>query len=163
MADGRFVAARDVKVGSVLTPQATVTEVTESVEAVINPLTANSQILAAGLEGTPIVAATHPEWIAEVLLSSIYPLPLSLCSALSYFFPQRVQAFYDQLLEPFNNAMSGRFKDGKELVTQPAALLIIALFDLVFGGAFVGYSLAGIEGGLALVAVVVAFRMCRKW
>ena len=143
-------------------PHSIVTEVIESLDAVINPVTANSRILAAGTDGAPVVAATHPEWVAALMLSSAYPLPLSLCSALSYMFPRRVQTFYDQALEPFNNAMGGRFKVAKNWLPEPAALPVIALFDLGIGGAFIGYSLAGIEGLLALVAGVAALRACRK-
>ena len=72
---------------------ASVTRVTHHAAGIINPITANCRILAAGgMTGRPIVSSTHPEWIAEWMLScALYPLPLSLSSSLSYFFPTHVQ------------------------------------------------------------------------
>merc|ERR1712226_1680915 len=78
-ADDRFVPAREVAVGSVLSSGSVVSAVAPSLHAVINPLTVNSRILAAGLEGMPIIASTTPEWLAEFMLATTYyPLPYSL-------------------------------------------------------------------------------------
>ena len=53
---------------------------------VINPITVSGRILANGLP-----AASHPEWIAQWMLTSHVPLPISLSNALSYLFPERTQ------------------------------------------------------------------------
>ena len=40
--------------------------------------------------GAPIDAATHPEWVAEHMLTTLMPLPLSLSNLLSLLFPWHV-------------------------------------------------------------------------
>ena len=99
--DGKFTPARLAKPGAALSPRATVLAAHGSTDSgIVNPITASSRILAAGAGGgQPVLASTHPEWIAEYLLTSSYPLPLSLCSLLSFLFPLSFQAFYDDALE----------------------------------------------------------------
>ena len=58
--------------------------------------------------------------------------------------------------------MGGHFMKTHASLPTPVTLALIALFDAAFGGAFVAYSLAGIEGALALVAVAVALKTRRK-
>jgi hypothetical protein len=161
-ADGEFVAAREVKVGSVLSQNSVVSDVVVSMHTIINPLTTNSRILAAGVEGQPVEASTHPEWIASFMLSTVYPLPVSLSAALSYLFPAKVQAFYDAVLEPFNNAMASSYAMTKSTLPTPALLAAIALLDLSISAGFAAYSLASVEGLVALVAVAAALKASRK-
>merc|ERR1711918_178791 len=52
-----------------------------------------------GPQGEPVVAATAPEWSADVLLSA-YP-KYTLSFNLAFLFPASVQAFYNAALEPF--------------------------------------------------------------
>ena len=59
-ADGQFVAAREVKAGSML-GEYKVKAVTHGVAGVVNPITVAGTILAAGKEGKPVVASTYPE------------------------------------------------------------------------------------------------------
>jgi len=72
--NGVLAAVRDVVVGSVLTTtHATTTTVTHvtplSRGPVVNPTTASGTILASD-HGEPLLAASHPIWIAPLLLSS---------------------------------------------------------------------------------------------
>ena len=81
--------------------------VTRGVAGVINPITVAGTILAAGEQGKPVVASVYPEWIAERMLSSAVPLPLSLSNLLAYLFPETAQSFYDALVEPIFPAAGG--------------------------------------------------------
>jgi len=72
--DGALAAVRDVVVGSVLTTShATATIVTRITPlprgSVVNPTTASGTILVSD-HGAPLLAASHPIWIAPLLLSS---------------------------------------------------------------------------------------------
>jgi len=160
-ADGKFVAARDVKIGSVLEPHSVVTDVTESMSAIINPLTTNSRILAAGLEGQPVLGSTHPEWIAQFFLD-MYPMSASLTNAISYLFPAKLQAYYDAVLEPINNRIAGGLKMGKTSVPTLAAAVGVTLYDIALSAGFLTYSLASVEGVVALVATAAAIKASRK-
>lgn len=155
LADGEFVAAREVKAGAVLSSGAKVTAVAPSTHTIINPITANSKILAAGLEGAPVVASTHPAWIAELLMA--YPVQYSATSALSYLFPAKVQAFYDAVMEPLNAQVA--WKVG---VPAPVAMGAIFAIDLACAAGFSVYSLASVEGLVALFAVAAAVKASRK-
>eukprot|EP00966_Prymnesium_polylepis_P042088 977478-Prymnesium_polylepis.1 len=100
-ADGAYVAARDVRAGAALSGGALVLAVTDVPAApVVNPVTADARILAAAPgSATPVVAATHPEWIAHFMLAApAFPLPLT--AAISFAAPARTQAAYDAWLEP---------------------------------------------------------------
>jgi len=155
LADGEFVAAREIKAGAVLSSGAKVTAVAPSTHTIINPITANSKILAAGLEGMPVVASTHPAWIAELLMA--YPVQYSATSALSNFFPAKVQAFYDAVMEPLNAQVA--WKVG---VSAPVAMGAIFAIDLACAAGFSVYSLASVEGLVALFAVAAAAKASRK-
>merc|ERR1719183_398615 len=100
--DGVLAAARDVKPGSNL-DGAKVESATLTTGAIINPVTTSGYILAAGPKGTPVVASSHPEWIAPFMLSATGLLvsERSLCSSLARLFPESAQAFYDAHLEAF--------------------------------------------------------------
>merc|ERR1712110_1184985 len=97
---GEMVAAREATVGSKL-GESTVSRVSSSYGGIINPLTASGKIMASGLP-----ASTYPEWIADYMLSSYLPLPLSMGNLLSFLFPANTQAYYDAHLEQFFNKAS---------------------------------------------------------
>ena len=159
-ADGAFVGARHVKAGSVLEPSAVVEQVELMHGAVVNPITTNSRILAAGVSGTPVVSATHPEWIAEWMLTpSFYPLPLTMSNLLSYLFPATTQSFYDAILEPFFVSAAPGLKTFKAAVPSPLVVLPFAAFDLGVSAAFAAYSLFSLEFASLLVAVAVASKL----
>jgi len=155
LADGEFVAAREVKVGSVLSSGAVVADVAPSTHTIINPITTSSKILAAGLEGAPVVASTHPEWVNELLMA--YPVESSATNALSALFPAKVQAFYDAVMEPLNAQVA--WKVG---LPAPLAALVVFAIDLAVSAGFSLHSLAGVEGIAALVAVAAAAKAMRK-
>jgi len=148
-ADGAFVAAREVKPGSALSSGASVTAVTPSTHTVINPVTTTNTILAAGLEGAPVLSSTHPEWAAALLMES--PVRLSATSALSYAFPRQVQAFYDAVMEDVNSQVAWKKMVG---TADPSTMLpLLALVDLMCAAAFLVYSVASVEGMLAIATL----------
>jgi len=148
-ADGAFVAAREVKPGSALSSGASVTAVTTSTHTVINPVTTTNTILAAGLEGAPVLSSTHPEWAAALLMES--PVRLSATSALSYAFPRQVQAFYDAVMEDVNSQVAWKKMVG---TADPSTMLpLLALVDLMCAAAFLVYSVASVEGMLAIATL----------
>jgi len=125
--DGAFAAARTVLPGSSVTlatgEAATVLRVVAAPRAtIINPMTASGTILAVA-DGEPIVAATHPEWISEYMLSGSAPLRLPLFHLLSYAAPDKLQAYYDAVVEPVFSA-----------VVSPHAHVLSA-YPLSFGAA----------------------------
>jgi len=119
--DGKFAPARDATPGSSLRlaggNPAIVNRVTNLYGTIINPVTASGTILAAGLTGEPVVAATHPEWSAAFTMETKAPFPLFY--TLSAVFPVKTQAYYEAILEPLFDAL------GQYL--QPAALASSAL------------------------------------
>merc|ERR1719453_2376986 len=72
--DGAHAPARLAAVGSVLSSGRKVTAITRGQQGIVNPITVAGTILAAGPKGEPVVAATAPEWSADVLLSATVPL-----------------------------------------------------------------------------------------
>ena len=92
--NGIFAPAKDATPGSTLTlaggGSAVVERVTTASGAVINPVTDSGTILATGLTGEPVVAATHPEWSAAFMMANKGPLPLFY--TLSAVFPATTQA-----------------------------------------------------------------------
>lgn len=152
--DGRFAPARELKEGSLLTPASRVTAVRRTTERVVNPLTIDSRILAAGKDGEPVLASVHPEWIADhMLTTAVYPLPLSLSSGLAVAFPATVQAYYDALLESFFASTAARLKDLKATVPMAVTVLVIGAFDVVLSLGFVLYCLAGAKVVVTLAAL----------
>uniref|UniRef100_A0A7S3AU75 Hint domain-containing protein n=2 Tax=Haptolina ericina TaxID=156174 RepID=A0A7S3AU75_9EUKA len=162
-ADGAFVGARHVKAGSVLEPSAVVEQVELMHGAVVNPITTNSRILAAGASGPPVVSATHPEWIAEwMLTSSFYPLPLTMSNLLSYLFPATTQSFYDAVLEPLAVSAAPGLKTFKAAVPSPIVVLAFAAFDLGVSVAFAAYSLFSLKFASLLIAAAVASKLLAR-
>ena len=105
----------------------------------------------------PVEASTHPEWIAHYLLTTtFYPLPWSLTSALSYFFPANAQAFYDAVLEELLGASSSRLRSLKNSMHDGIAPLVVALVDIGCAAGFGLYSLASGETALTLLLVTAA-------
>eukprot|EP00965_Chrysotila_dentata_P201753 6180731-Pleurochrysis_carterae.AAC.2 len=79
-----------------------VEQVTRTRGGIINPITSDGKILAAGPTGLPVVAATGNEWLADVMLSGYAKYSLSF--NLAALFPGTVQAYYDAWLEAGFNA-----------------------------------------------------------
>ncbi|EOD07819.1 hypothetical protein EMIHUDRAFT_125043, partial [Emiliania huxleyi CCMP1516] len=138
--DGVLAAARDVKPGSNL-DGAKVESATLTTGAIINPVTTSGYILAAGPKGTPVVASSHPEWIAPFMLSATGLLvsERSLCSSLARLFPESAQAFYDAHLEAF---LAGRQASLNTIARAPSPVLLAAVvaLDLGIAAAFLLHS-----------------------
>lgn len=161
LVDGEWAAARSVKVGSTLSGSK-VTAVSQGVAGIINPLTANGMIIAAGPTGKPVVASVYPEWIASYMLNvAVFPLPISLSNLLTYLFPATAQAYYDEYLEAaFADHQSHLRKWKRDLPTVLIAPLIAAV-DLLCAVGFVLYALASPKVLAALAAVAVVARARR--
>lgn len=102
LVDGIFVPARHATIGSKLSladgGEATIERVVASSGGIINPVTTSGTILAAGQKGLPIIASTHPEWSAEVLLAN--PGSPPLFHLLAKHFPHTAQSYYETVIEP---------------------------------------------------------------
>jgi len=101
--DAQYAAARYVRAGSLLLgvdgAEVRVERVQSSTGRIINPVTASGTILVAA-DGAPtaVLAATHPEWISELLVTSAYsPMSFSLFSHASLAMPTLTQGFYTSI------------------------------------------------------------------
>jgi len=157
--DGKIAAAVEAVPGSKL-GDASVVRTTSSTGAVINPITASGKILAAG-EGEAVLAASTPNWIAEYLLTSYVPLPVSLSNAISFAFPESTQAYYDAVLEDFFGATAPSLMKLKTALPSPLVAAAFLISDLAVSAGFIGFSLASPKAVLAVVAVFAA-KMARK-
>jgi len=156
--DGAFVPARHVRVGSLLEPHSTVLSVGESILNVINPVTVNSRILVAGLEGQPVISSTHPEWVAASMLNAPV-FPLRFTHGLAYTCPSQLQRFYDDLIEPVSGFAVRQLIPVKHRI--PTILQLLLAFALDFAGffAFFLHSLASVHGLVGLSAVAFALKV----
>ena len=161
LVDGEWAAARTVQVGSSLSGS-TVTAVSHGFAGVVNPLTTNGMIVAAGPTGKPVVSSAYPEWIASYMLNvAVFPLPVSFSNLMSYLFPATVQAYYDRYLEGAFAANQSHLRKWKRgLPTVLVAPIIVAL-DLLCAAGFVLYALASPKALAALAAVAVVARARR--
>jgi hypothetical protein len=152
---GAFASARDALVAADGEPLA-VERVEVGREGVINPITVSGTILAAGPAGVPVLASVYGDWIAYYFLAThVYPLPLSLSSALAYFFPAHVQGYYDAALEPaFIRAAKGLKVSAK--APWPVVALIIAALDVLLAAGFVVYCVCAHVPLAAALAVSAA-------
>lgn len=153
--DGQFKPAREVIQGSMLEPGFEVLAVSPSVGGIINPITTANTILAADIDGMPVLASTHPEWVAEYLLSAtVYPSPFSLSALLSYLFPERAQEFYSAHLEPLLAKVNVRAV--KPFLAYPTVVVLPAVItgDVLIAFAFSTFFLLTSPTGLALFGLV---------
>jgi len=156
--DGNFVAAREARPGTRL-GQSEVHRVTESYGGIINPLTASGKILAQG----GVLASTYPEWIADYMLSTYVPLPISISNLLSYLFPATTQAYYDATLERFFQSTSPFLVSLKASLPTPLVALAFVVADLAVSLGFVAFSLASSQALVALAAVAAVLRTHAKY
>ena len=161
LVDGEWAAARTVKVGSSLSGSI-VTAVSQGFGGIINPVTTNGMIVAAGPTGKPVVSTAYPEWIASYMLNvAVFPLPVSFSSLLSYLFPATVQAYYDQHLESFFAGNQAHLRAWKRDLPNVLIAPIIFAVDLLCAAGFVLYALASPKALAALAAVAVVARARR--
>merc|ERR550514_695179 len=155
--DGAHAPARLAAVGSTLSSGRKVAAITRGQQGIVNPITAAGTILAAGPKGEPVVAATAPEWSADVLLSG-YP-KYTLAFNLAFLFPATVQAFYNAALEPFFSVAVPRLEQIKAAAPVPVVAAGFALGDAVLAAGLFVFAfgkLAVVAAAVALVGRVVA-------
>ena len=142
LVDDAFIAARHVAVGMLLVgaegqPLVVRHITSQKIATVINPITTAGTMLASDA-GTPVLASTHPEWVAHTMLDGVgsWLLPLSMSHALSYAFPTAAQAYYDKALEPIFTALAPSMVHGM-IVLPPVLIVTIAVFgDLGLAAGF---------------------------
>ena len=99
-----------------------------------------------------------------MLYSTIYPLPYSLSSATSYWFPQQVQAYYyNSVLEPALSMITGDLTATKATVSMPIALLVILVLDFAFVAGFALWLVLSLKGAtsVTLMATVAVAKSRR--
>jgi len=151
--DGAYRPAREAVVGSSLSDGLVVNTIVEGDEGrIINPITTGGTILAAGKDGgLPVLSVTGEEWLSDVILSG-YP-QYTLSFALAAAFPERVQAYYDAVLEPvFNTA--GPYLSATKAFAPYTALVgaAVVLGDILVSAGFVAF----VGGNLVLLAPALA-------
>ena len=146
LVDGRVAAASEVRDGSLLegpTSAIPVVSVLRSSDGIINPITTSGFILTSGSEGVPVIASHGTAGIGQVLLSSAGLLltKYSLISRLARFFPDAIQAYYDEQLE-------GLFFQSKQALDGianypplPVSLAICLAADVGLAASFVSWLL----------------------
>ena len=137
-----------------------VTAVSQGFGGIINPVTTNGMIVAAGPTGKPVVSSAYPEWIAEYMLeqnNGYYPLPVSMSSMLAYLFPATVQAYWDEVLE---HAFAANQK-ALNAIPTPFVAPIMFVLDLVCSAGLLLFALANAKVIATLVAVGAVARARR--
>jgi len=159
LADDAFVAAWHVAVGMHLVgaegQPLVVRQITLQKSAtVINPITTAGTILAIDV-GTPVLAATHPEWVAHTMLDGVgaWLLPLSMSHALSYAFPAAAQAYYDDALEPIFTELAPSMAHGMAALPPALVVTVAVLGDSALAAGFAFWGLGCVA--LTLGAVVL--------
>jgi hypothetical protein len=160
--DGVFQPAREAKIGAALEPASTVTAVERTQAGIINPLTTNGRILAAGRAGAPVEASVYPEWIHELMQdkTSAY-VRFSPTNLASYLFPEHVQAFYDAHLDAMFSTTAPALKVLKAAAPDAVAMALIFAFDAALVSGFVIHSFAGPKALAAVLAIAVAAKARR--
>ena len=164
LVDGAFRPAREAAVGARLSSGSRVERVTASAGGIINPITTSGRILAAGADGMPVVASVYGEWIAAYFLdAATYPLPYSLGSALSYAFPELVQAYHDAWVEPAFMASFKRLDAVQASAPSAVVGLIVVAFDVALAAGLAAYALTtNLAAAVAVAAVAVAAAALRR-
>merc|ERR550514_1927479 len=116
---------------------------------------APARLAAAGPEGEPVVAATAPEWSADVLLSG-YP-KYTLAFNLALMFPASVQAFYNVALEPFFSLAVPRLEQIKAAAPMPAVVAGFALGDVSLAAGLFVFAFGKLAVAAAAAAAAARF------
>ena len=110
--------------------------------------------------GEPVVAASHPDWIAQYLLDSYVPLPFSLSNLISYLFPATTQDYYDEHLE--NIPVAPQLKQWKADLPSAAIPAAVVVVDVAISVGFVAYALSSPKVAIGLATVFVGKKLARK-
>lgn len=137
--NGRFARASAARNGSALSTSSVV-RVTTTMGGIINPVTTSGTILAADKDAphVPLLASTHPEWVAELFLSAP-TFPLVATRLASYLAPKAAQACYTAI-EPALAYVAPTAQRAVAAVPVAAVLGLIA-FDVAFVLAFAASAL----------------------
>ena len=155
MLDGAFTAAARAAPGS-LTSAGAVVAIRPSAGSVVNPVTTSGTILVsdAAAPREPVLAATHPEWVAPLLLAAP-SLVLPATRLASRVAPATTQVAYEAL-EPALAAATPHLQ--RYAAVAPATLPAgVAVADAGFAVAVLAYALA-VPFGLTGVALILVAR-----
>eukprot|EP00287_Rhodomonas_sp_CCMP768_P008600 CAMPEP_0196733494 /NCGR_PEP_ID=MMETSP1091-20130531/12520_1 /TAXON_ID=302021 /ORGANISM="Rhodomonas sp., Strain CCMP768" /LENGTH=465 /DNA_ID=CAMNT_0042076869 /DNA_START=26 /DNA_END=1423 /DNA_ORIENTATION=+ len=158
--DGELQAARNIRIGShLVTPLdgvVTVSRIASKVSGIINPVTTSGVIVAADIQGSPVVSSTFGEWMLPLMAAK--PLPYSIINMLASLFPETGQAFHDLVLEPVVvSASIPSVIGGIPPVIAPLCWLV---FDVLMSGSLACFIAASTlsavfgQGGVVAIAVV---------
>jgi len=169
MVDGKWQPARMAVAGSSLTNAdgkfVRVRSVSLVTGGVINPVTASGTILAAGKEGSPFLASTYGEWIADRVLPRTAHSFLSEVLITAY--PQATQDFYDSLIEPMFPDTDASWRYLLEVILEWTPnfwfKMVFALGDLAVSFCFLCFALLTYVGGIgtAVLGLALALVCCR--
>ena len=105
----------------------------------------------------PVLASTHPEWIASSFLDAP-TFPLAATRFLSYLAPRALQAAYGAM-EPALDAFSPAMQAAGASVPAVALPLVVVAADAVFALGALAYALAA---PLGVMGVAYALGAARK-
>lgn len=127
LVDSTFAPARDAEPGAALAlangQPAQVERVVAAYGRIINPVTVSGTIVAGG-----VIAATHPEFSAALMMTSKTPFPLMY--SLAAAFPETTQTYYETVLEPLFDTL-GAWVKLAALCTPPLAADVAAALGFV--------------------------------
>jgi len=163
--DGAFAPASTVAVGSTLSAGTTypwtplaVTKVSDTRGGVVNPVTPSGTILVADhAGGAPLLATTHPAWIAPLFLNA-YTFPFIATRVVARLAPTSLQAYYTAAEGAIATATPAIKSSVASCSTawSPAVVLAAVAADGLFVASFLLYTLAlplGAAGAAYLAAV----------
>lgn len=130
-----------------------VAKITQISGGIINPVTTSATILASDTASPkqPLLASTHPEWSAQLFLSTP-TFPFVATRLASYLAPVATQTFYSAAEHTFATVLLHVPSSATD--ASMAAVPLVLLADALFVACVVLYSLAlplGVAGALILV------------
>ena len=129
----------------------------------ISPLTRSGTILAAGREGSPVVASCFPEWVANLVVDSrAFPLPFALSTAAAHLFPAAVQAFYDDALEPLLDVSVPGLERLNAALPMPLALAVMVCADVLMVAGLAAWSALSVKVVVAAASVAAVAKASRR-
>jgi len=159
---GSFAPAHLVKPGSVLTlangRSSMVMHVVAMSGTIINPVTVGGTIVATS-EGEAILAATHPQWSADFMLSHPAPLPYPSLHLLAIMLPAKTQEYFNVVVEPLFHAIVTRRMQSVAAECPTAFSLLVLVGDAV---GLVGFVVFHSGPVLALAACVSMIMRAHK-
>ena len=136
-----------------------VTRVIATSGRVVNPVTTAATVIASGPgSDAPLLASTHPEWIADFILSApVFPLPL--CNLLSLLLPAAAQAYYESWVDTIDTAP---LRAAKEIFPKLSLPVLALALDLALGVSFVAFLSFWVNPISILTFVAIVFIATRR-